>query len=139
MAINADKPHLWKADIAASVDLFNQWFLLFAPKAYRDSRAAAAVHVQEGIRLTRDLTALTPDVLKRPPGVLQSLRLSPCPPLARDRLIGLAETSKNLVKVMEEKKAIPKRMPPAALEKNLSRIADTIARRLDVDIFPRVA
>ena len=32
MAINADKPHLWKADIAASVDLFNQWFLLFARK-----------------------------------------------------------------------------------------------------------
>ena len=24
--INADKPHLWKADIAASVDQFNQWF-----------------------------------------------------------------------------------------------------------------
>ena len=58
MAINADKPHLWKADIAASVDLFNQWFLLFAPKAYRDSRAAATVHVEEAIQLTEDLTVL---------------------------------------------------------------------------------
>ena len=29
--INADKPHLWKTDIAASVDQFNQWFMRFAP------------------------------------------------------------------------------------------------------------
>jgi XamI restriction endonuclease len=136
MAINADKPHLWKADIAASVDQFNQWFLLFAPKAYRDSRAAATVHVEEGFRLTNDLTALTPDVLKQNPGVLPFLRMSTCPPLARDRLIGLAGASKNLVKVMEDKKAIPKRMPAEALEEDLARIADTISRMLDVEIFP---
>jgi hypothetical protein len=37
MSINADKPHLWKADITASVDLFNTWFMKFAPKAFRDS------------------------------------------------------------------------------------------------------
>ena len=139
MAINADKPHLWKADIAASVDQFNQWFMLFAPKAYRDSRAAATVHVEEGIRLTRDLTAITPDVMKQHPGVLPFLRMSTCPPLARDRLIGLADASKNLVKVMEDKKAIPKRMPPAALQENLARIADTIGRMLDVNIFPWLA
>ena len=139
MAINADKPHLWKADVNASVDLFNQWFMLFAPKAYRDSRAAATIHVEEGIRLTQDLTALTPDVLKQYPGVLQVLRMSTCPPLARDRLIGLAYASKNLVSVMEEKKAIPLRMPPAVLQENLARIADTISRMLDVDIFPWIA
>ncbi len=139
MAINADKPHLWKADVNASVDLFNQWFMLFAPKAYRDSRAAATIHVEEGIRLTQDLTALTPDVLKQHPGVLQVLRMSTCPPLARDRLIGLAYASKNLVSVMEEKKAIPLRMPPAVLQENLARIADTISRMLDVDLFPWIA
>src|SRR6516225_8141614 len=113
MAINADKPHLWKADVIASVDLFNQWFLLFAPKAYRDSRAAATLHVEEGIRLTNNLTSLTPNVLRQHPGVLQVLRMSTCPPLARDRLIGLAYASKNLVSVMEDKKAIPLRMPAA--------------------------
>ena len=94
MPINADKPHLWKADVNASVDLFNQWFMLFAPKAYRDSRAAATVHVEEGIRLTNDLTALTPTVLRQHPGVLQVLRMATCPPLARDRLVGLAYASK---------------------------------------------
>ena len=105
MPINSDKPHLWKADVNDSVDLFNQWFMLFAPKAYRDSRAAATVQVGEGIRLTNDLTALTPTVLRQHPGVLQVLRMATCPPLARDRLIGLAYASKNLVSVMEEKKA----------------------------------
>ena len=33
--INANKPQLWKADIAASVDQFNQWFLQFAPEAFK--------------------------------------------------------------------------------------------------------
>ena len=65
--------------------------------------------------------------------------MSTCPPLARDRLIGLAHASKNLVKVMEEKKVIPLRMPPAALQENLARIADTVIRMLDIDIFPWVA
>ena len=35
MAVNSDKPHLWKPDIAASVDLYNDWFIRFAPDAYR--------------------------------------------------------------------------------------------------------
>ena len=139
MSINADKPHLWKADVIASVDLFNQWFMLFAPKAYRDSRAAATRQVEEGVRLTNDLTALTPDVLEKHPEVLQVLRMSTCPPLARDRLIGLAHASKNLVGVMEDKKLIPTRMPPAVLEENLARIADVISRMLDVDLFPWLA
>ena len=39
MPINADKPHLWKADTRASVDQFNEWFMTFAPKAFRESRA----------------------------------------------------------------------------------------------------
>ena len=34
--INADKPHLWKADIAASVDQFNQWFMDFARDESRE-------------------------------------------------------------------------------------------------------
>jgi len=32
-AINADKPQFWLIDIQASVDLFNAWFMKFAPKA----------------------------------------------------------------------------------------------------------
>jgi len=31
MPINSDKPHLWKADVAQSIDFYNDWFLRFAP------------------------------------------------------------------------------------------------------------
>ena len=35
MGVNLNKPHLWKEDIARSVDLYNKWFLEFAPNTYR--------------------------------------------------------------------------------------------------------
>jgi len=35
MPINSDKPHLWKADVADSIDFYNDWFLRFAPAAFR--------------------------------------------------------------------------------------------------------
>jgi len=73
MAINADKPHLWERDVGLSVDMFNRWFTLFAPKTYRDSRAAITSRVEDGIRLTSDLTAISPEVLKQHPGILQVL------------------------------------------------------------------
>jgi type II restriction enzyme len=38
MAINLNKPHIWKQDIAASVDLYNNWFMKFAPVAFRTER-----------------------------------------------------------------------------------------------------
>lgn len=38
MPINSDKPHLWKADVAQSIDFYNGWFLRFAPDTYRKQR-----------------------------------------------------------------------------------------------------
>jgi type II restriction enzyme len=38
MAVNLDKPLNWKADIAKSVDMYNDWFMKFAPKAFRETR-----------------------------------------------------------------------------------------------------
>lgn len=135
MPINLDKPHLWKDDIATSVDLFNTWFMEFAPKAYRDTRIDTTKDVEAALKLTDDLRAITPDVLRRHPQVLPTLRMSTCPPLARDRLIGLAYANKSLVKVMEDGK-LPVRMPPAELQWNLERMSETLAKMLDVDIFP---
>ena len=31
MAVNRDKPDRWKTDIARSVDMYNDWFMNFAP------------------------------------------------------------------------------------------------------------
>jgi hypothetical protein len=135
MPINADKPHLWKADTRASVDQFNQWFMKFAPKAYRDTRKKTIESVEQGLTLTKDLTTITPHVIKANPGILPTLRMSTCPPLARDRLIGLADSSKNLVGTLEEGK-LPPQLPIADLDSNLKKITTILSRMLDVDIFP---
>ncbi len=135
MFINADKPHRWKADIAASVDFFNTWFLAFAPKAYRETRLETTKQVEEGLMLTHDLAAITPDVLRGHPGILPILRMATCPPLARDRLVGLAGANKSLVLGLERGK-IAVRMPAATLNENLERVCGTVRKMLDVDIFP---
>src|SRR6266511_3536706 len=135
MPINADKPHLWKADTRASVDQFNQWFLKFAPKAYRDTRKKTVESVENGLSLTKDLTAITPEIIRTNPSILPTLRMSTCPPLARDRLIGLADSSKNLVGSLEEGK-VPPLLSAELLQVHLERIAGILLQMRDVDIFP---
>src|SRR5208337_1764975 len=107
MMINADKPHLWKTDTRASVDQFNRWFMKFAPKAYRDTRKKTIKSVAQGLKRTNDLTIIAPRVIEAHPAILPTLRMSTCPPLARDRLVGLADSSKNLVGTLEEGKLPP--------------------------------
>ena len=102
MAVNLDKPHLWKQDTQASVDHYNKWFMKFAPKAFRDARVEVTKRVEKAIVDSQDMLGLTPDLLQRCPGILPTLRMSCCPPLAVDRLVGLAYTDKNLVKKMEK-------------------------------------
>jgi hypothetical protein len=138
MAINRDKTHLWKDDTAASVDLFNQWFMESAPKAFRDTRANVTQDVEDTLKATSDLAAITPAILREKPAVLPTLRMACCPPLAVDRLIGLADANKNLVGNMEEGK-LPPRMAEADLVENMSRLIRIIDRMLDRDIFPWLA
>lgn len=135
MPINADKPHLWKADTRASVDQFNQWFMKFAPKAYRDTRRKSIESVEHGLTLTKDLTMITANLVKANPGILPTLRMSTCPPLARDRLIGLADSTKNLVGTLEEGN-LPPQLPVEDLDAHLKKITVILSQMLDVDIFP---
>jgi hypothetical protein len=102
--INADKPHLWKADIAASVDQFNQWFMRFAPEAFRSTRVKTTDHVKAALIATHDLRSLDAATLRENPSALPTLRMCTAPPLAVDRLIGLADSSNNLVGRMGEGK-----------------------------------
>lgn len=37
--INANNPSNWKPDIEKSLELYNDWFMKFALKTFRDSRA----------------------------------------------------------------------------------------------------
>jgi hypothetical protein len=74
-------------------------------------------------------------VIKANPGILPMLRMSTCPPLARDRLIGLADSTKNLVGCLEEG-ALPVQISPEVLGRHLRKISRILSRMLDVDIFP---
>ena len=134
MPVNLDKPQNWKADIAQSVDMYNQWFMDFAPKAFRETRIEATKSVESALANTGNLTDVTPDILRQWPGVLPTLRMSTCPPLAVDRLIGLAAVSPNLVKNLEQNQ-LPARMKRAELDAGLTKIGDIIEKMADPDIF----
>jgi hypothetical protein len=136
MPVNLDKPQLWKADVARSVDFYNQWFLRFAPQTYRDTRVRVTTDVEQMLHRTDNLRRITPSEMRDHPGILFSLRMSTAPPIARDRLVGLAGVSKSLVETMEKDNSLPPRMSAARLNTDLQKIADMILRLADVDIFP---
>jgi hypothetical protein len=136
MPVNSDKPSVWKEDVATSVDFYNDWFMKFAPKAYRDQRVAAAKQVHEALARSANLTNIRPEVLRENPVMLEMLRMTTAPPIARDRLIGLAGVAPNLVKGMELKKRIPPLMKRASVEVGLKRISELIMKMADMDIFP---
>jgi hypothetical protein len=135
MPVNSDKQHLWSTDVALSVEMYNNWFMLFAPKAFQDTRAKAADDVELALRASANLTDVSPALLRKHPGILPTLRMSTCPPIAVDRLIGLAGVSPNVVKCMEDDGKLPLRMPAAELDANLEKIGNLIERMADPDIF----
>jgi len=135
MAVNLDKPHLWKADISQSVNMYNDWFMNFAPTAFRETRIEVTKDVEKTLQATENLTNITPDILRRHPEVLPTLRMSTCPPLAVDRLIGLASVPSSLVKRMEQEQKLPVTLRGEALDNELRKIGAIIERMADPDIF----
>jgi type II restriction enzyme len=135
MAVNRDKPNRWKADVAMSVDMYNDWFMEFAPRAFRETRIQTTQDVESTLRSTGNLTDIRPATLRAHPEILPTLRMSTCPPLAVDRLIGLAGISRTLVRCIELEKKLPERMKQAAVDEELARIAAIIKKMADPDIF----
>jgi hypothetical protein len=134
MPVNSDKPDRWKEDVARSVDTYNSWFIRFAPKTYRHARGIATKEVKSALDLTGNLTDITPHTLKKYPSILPILRMATAPPIARDRLVGLAQVSPHLVKSMEIAGRIPSHMPTVDVE--LKKVGEMILRLVDRDIFP---
>ena len=143
MPMNSDKSHLWKADVAQSIDFYNTWFLRFAPETYRSQRKVRTREVLEAFGKTGNLRKITAQSLAESPGVLPILRMACAPPLARDRLMGLAYVSRAILDSMEgadEKPArLPRRMPKAELNDALSRICDVITELAEQDLLPWLA
>lgn len=135
MAVNRDKVDFWKTDVAKSVDFYNDWFMNFAPEAYRNTRITTTKKVEDALRKTSNLTDIQPETLRNNPSVLSMLRMATCPPIARDRLVGLAGVSKNLVNNMEKDERVPPKMKEKDLIKQLNLIGEIIEKMADPDIF----
>lgn len=137
LSINRDKPDNWKKDIAKSVDFYNNWFMNFAPKVFRETRLTTIKRVEYALKVTNNLTNISPDILQKYPEVLPILRMSTCPPIARDRLVGLAGVSKSLVENMEDSDnpRVSPRMATDKLNRDLEKISSIIRHMADPDIF----
>lgn len=135
MGVNLDKPNRWKRDIADSVDMYNDWFMRFAPEAFRSIRVETTEHVESALRATDNLRDISPELLIENPSLISTLRMATCPPLAVDRLIGLAGVSNNLVKRMEKDGKLPSHMSPKKLRAELDEIGNLIEKMADPDIF----
>lgn len=130
--INGNRPQHWKADTQASVDLYNDWFIQSAPQAFRESRANATVFVEQAFKATDYLRDITPANLRVNPAILPVLRMSTCPPLAVDRLIGLSGVAKGLVAGIEKRGVIGR----SASDEQLAQLVAVIDKLLDRPLFP---
>ena len=135
MPVNLDKPLQWKADIAASVDMYNDWFMKFAPVAFRETRIKTTKAVEATLHITGNLTDIQPSTIRLHPEILPTLRMSTCPPLAVDRLIGLSGVTPGIVDTMEKKQRLPPKMGAQSADAQLAKIAAIIERLADPDIL----
>ena len=91
--------------------------------------------VEATLKATSNLADIRPGILREHPEVLPTMRMSTCPPIAVDRLIGLAKVSKSMVMRIEKERKLPVRMSDARLDEELTRIGDIIEKMADPDIF----
>ena len=127
--INKRSTERWKADVQKSVLFYNDWFLEFAPETYIVARESATAKVKAAFEKTNFFRNITPILLDEAPDSIAILRMSTTPPLARDRLSGLANVPKQLVKSLEEGKHPHDQAA-------FVRIVQIINRLLDKEMMP---
>lgn len=131
--INNKNTENWKADVNQSVSFYNDWFIRFAPKTYIAERKTATIQVEEAFYKTQDLTNLSPEIVLADPRLVHILRMLTAPPIARDRLSGLASVNKSLIEKMEQGK-LP-RANQEALHNGVSQIITVIGKLLDKQLL----
>lgn len=136
--INADKVLQWKTDVANSVDLYNTWFMNYAPKAYRETRLKTTDIVSQSLAKLNYLMEITPNKLFSCPDAISILRMCTVPPLARDRLTGLGKLNNSFLKVVEDTGNFPPKMKKELIMENLTNISKIFTMLIDDDIFPWV-
>ena len=135
MNVNRTKPDRWKSDITESVDMYNNWFIRFAPETYRNSRIKTTRDVEFALKAANNLVNFDASILRDNPAILPTLRMATCPPLAVDRLVGLAGVPANLIKAMERYGRLPPRMSRETVGSGLRKVVGIIKQMLDQDIL----
>lgn len=135
VGVNRNKPDRWKDDTRRSVDFYNNWFLEFAPKTFRDSRKESTEQIQDLIAITFDMTNFSPQIIIKNPKIISGLRMCMAPPIAQDRLVGLAQVKKHLVKSMEVKSKIPPKYKIEDVREQILAMANVFEKLIDVDLF----
>ena len=134
--INKENTNQWKHDIQDSVTYYNYWFLNFAPSAYIESHNKARMLVDHVFERTNDLNPITADLICSVPQAITVLRMITTPPLARDRLVGLANVSKSFIEKLEEsdENEITLKKQKGFREK-IERIIEVISELLDTGLI----
>jgi len=133
MKINLNQPENWNSDTARSVDMYNDWFMNCAPDTFRSTRILVTSEVETVFDQTNGLIGATPEFLLANPRSLRTFRMSCCPPLAVDRLVGLAGVPQSLVKRMEKGK-LP-RVSNTSFNQNVAKLLSVLTKMLDHEIF----
>jgi hypothetical protein len=133
--VNADKPGRWNADTRASVLQYNNWFMDFAPKTYQGARSSCSSSVDKLFEQSDFLRNYSPRLLVKEPETLSVLRMMCAPPIARDRLAGLANVSRGNIKSMEEGK-LPKKNQAHFIANDIPAILAVINRLIDKQLMP---
>lgn len=139
MAVNADAQEQWADDVEMSVRMYNRWYMNFGPVAYEQVRETIAGDLETTLAATNAFRDIEGEVLRETAEMVDILRQSTAPPLAVDRLRGLApaRVTRNTMEKFEEG-----RMPPMMDEdmrrKVTDAIADVVREMLDPDLFPWV-
>ncbi|QKF07065.1 XamI family restriction endonuclease [Berryella wangjianweii] len=135
--INAGNPDSWNEDTKESVLQYNTWFLEFAPETYQNARVICIDSVSDLFDKSDDLKSINPALLLKNPALMTTLRMLCAPPIARDRLAGLAGVSSSRVKNMEEGKLpVRKRDQEAFVGRELPSMLSVINRLLDRELMP---
>ena len=135
--VNRQSTERWKEDSDSSVDYYNEWFLRFAPPSFRRARAEAAEKVSAAFSWTDDCRRLDAATVAQHPALLAVARQLTCPPLARDRLAGLAKVERSFVQWCEE--ADETATVPARHSGKLAAVLGVLSKMLDTDIMPWLA
>jgi len=112
--INADKPNRWNEDTQASILQYNDWFFNYAPSTYQSARGECIEGVQRLLDGTNYLRSLDEQYLWNNPEDLAIARMFCAPPIARERLAGLAQVSKTIVQSMEKRQCPSRAFPCTA-------------------------